>query len=240
MPPTPKDPAELTILSFKTQRAWAAWLKKNHARSTGVWLKLAKKGAGPSLTYAQAVEEALCYGWIDGQAKPLDDTAWLQRYTPRRPRSPWSKINRAKAGAAGGRTPAGGRAGRHRSRQSGWTLGRGLRLAGRRQRARRPAGRARPAPAGQSLLRQPQQRQPLRHHLPAAECQKARDPRPPPGAVRRHSGARREAASLNGKEDSTTTPASCAGAGGTKTQRAEWWLLVNQWQMFDQPPTLKP
>jgi|SRR5579859_298477 len=110
MPPTPKDPAELTILSFKTQRAWAAWLKKNHARSTGVWLKLAKKGAGPSLTYAQAVEESLCYGWIDGQAKPLDDTAWLQRYTPRRPRSPWSKINRAKAEAllAAGRLQAAG------------------------------------------------------------------------------------------------------------------------------------
>jgi uncharacterized protein YdeI (YjbR/CyaY-like superfamily) len=110
MPPAPAGPAELPVLSFKTQRAWAAWLKKNHARSAGVWLKLARKGAGPSLTYAQAVEEALCYGWIDGQAKPLDDTAWLQRYTPRRPRSPWSKINRAKAEAllaAGRLQPAG-------------------------------------------------------------------------------------------------------------------------------------
>jgi uncharacterized protein YdeI (YjbR/CyaY-like superfamily) len=110
MPSTPKTSTEQPILSFKNQRAWAAWLKTNHTTAPGVWLKFAKKGAGPSLTYAQAVEEALCYGWIDGQAKSLDGTAWLQRFTPRRARSPWSKINREKAEAlldAGRVQPAG-------------------------------------------------------------------------------------------------------------------------------------
>jgi uncharacterized protein YdeI (YjbR/CyaY-like superfamily) len=101
---------DLPILPFKTQSAFGAWLKKNHAQSPGVWLKLAKKGAGPSVTYAQALEEALCYGWIDGQKKPFDDAWWLQKFTPRGARSIWSKINRDKAQAliAAGRVqPAG-------------------------------------------------------------------------------------------------------------------------------------
>lgn len=106
----PNSSAELPILAFKTQRAFAAWLKKNHAKAPGVWLKLAKKGAGASVSYAEAVEVALCYGWIDGQGKSYDETAWLQKYTPRRARSPWSKINRDRAEAlirAGRMQPAG-------------------------------------------------------------------------------------------------------------------------------------
>jgi uncharacterized protein YdeI (YjbR/CyaY-like superfamily) len=89
--------AELPTLPFKNQRAFAAWLKKNHARAPGLWLKLAKKGFRPSVTYAEAVEEALCYGWIDGQGKRFDDAWWLQKFTPRTARSIWSKINRDKA-----------------------------------------------------------------------------------------------------------------------------------------------
>jgi uncharacterized protein YdeI (YjbR/CyaY-like superfamily) len=89
--------SELPILPFKTQRAFSAWLKKNHSGSPGVWLKLAKQGAHPSVTYAEALEEALCYGWIDGQKKGFDDEWWLQKFTPRGPRSIWSKINREKA-----------------------------------------------------------------------------------------------------------------------------------------------
>src|SRR5690242_12050749 len=103
-------PADLPILPFKTQRAFGAWLKKNHAQSPGVWLKLAKQGSRASLTYAQALEEALCYGWIDGQKKAFDDEWWLQKFTPRGPRSLWSKINREKAQAllsAGRMQPAG-------------------------------------------------------------------------------------------------------------------------------------
>jgi uncharacterized protein YdeI (YjbR/CyaY-like superfamily) len=87
-------------LRFASQRAFEAWLRRHHASSDGVWLLIAKAGAGEAtVSYAQAVEAALCYGWIDGQKKALDDQHWLQRFTPRRERSLWSKINRAKAQA---------------------------------------------------------------------------------------------------------------------------------------------
>ena len=87
-------------LRFATPRAFEAWLRKNHACSDGVWLLIAKAGAEEStVTYPQAVEIALCYGWIDGQKKGLDERHWLQRFTPRRARSLWSKANREKAEA---------------------------------------------------------------------------------------------------------------------------------------------
>lgn len=91
------DPDSAPTL-FKSARAFEAWLKKNHAVSGGLWLKIAKRGANePSVTYPEAVEIALCWGWIDGQKKGLDDQHFLQRFTPRRPRSIWSKINVDKA-----------------------------------------------------------------------------------------------------------------------------------------------
>jgi uncharacterized protein YdeI (YjbR/CyaY-like superfamily) len=86
------------ILAYESQKAWEKWLKDNHRTSSGIWMRLAKKASGiPSVTYAEAVESALCYGWIDGHKRPHSDTAWLQRFTPRRPRSMWSQINRDKA-----------------------------------------------------------------------------------------------------------------------------------------------
>lgn len=86
------DLPELTVADAS---AWAQWLTEHHDSPTGVWLVLAKKGivAPTSLRYGQAVEEALCHGWIDGQARRRDDSTWLQRFTPRRARSPWSKRN---------------------------------------------------------------------------------------------------------------------------------------------------
>jgi uncharacterized protein YdeI (YjbR/CyaY-like superfamily) len=85
-------------LSFASPAEWTAWLDAEHESSAGVWIKLAKKGSGiASVSQQEAVEVALRYGWIDGQARSLDDQYWLQRYTPRRPRSRWSKRNRAKA-----------------------------------------------------------------------------------------------------------------------------------------------
>jgi uncharacterized protein YdeI (YjbR/CyaY-like superfamily) len=85
---------------FATPRAFEGWLRKNHASCGGLWLLIAKPGAERgTVTYAQALEVALCYGWIDGQKKALDAQHWLQRFTPRRPRSLWSKTNRAKAEA---------------------------------------------------------------------------------------------------------------------------------------------
>jgi uncharacterized protein YdeI (YjbR/CyaY-like superfamily) len=89
---------ELPVMAFSSQRAWAAWLARQDMTSKGLWMKIAKKGSGiDSVSYAEAVEVALCYGWIDGQANRLDDAYYLQRFTPRRARSNWSKINRRKA-----------------------------------------------------------------------------------------------------------------------------------------------
>lgn len=85
---------------FKSATAFESWLRKNHAVSDGLWLKIAKRGADqPSVTYPEAVEIALCWGWIDGQKKGLDDQHFLQRFTPRRARSVWSKTNVDKVAA---------------------------------------------------------------------------------------------------------------------------------------------
>lgn len=82
------------ILFFKTQEEWEKWLSKNHDKADGVWLQFYKKASGvESLTYDPALEEALCYGWIDGQVKRFDEKSYLQRFTPRRAKSNWSKIN---------------------------------------------------------------------------------------------------------------------------------------------------
>jgi uncharacterized protein YdeI (YjbR/CyaY-like superfamily) len=107
---------------FATQRAFETWLRKNHASSDGVWLVIAKSGADkPTVTYPEAVEVALCYGWIDGQKKSIDANHWLQRFTPRRARSVWSKANRAKAEALiqSGRMQPGGTAEIDRARSDG-------------------------------------------------------------------------------------------------------------------------
>lgn len=86
------------IFLFPHQKAWEAWLRANHAVSAGLWLRLAKKGSSiRSVSYAEALEAALCYGWIDAQKKGESENAWLQRFTPRRDRSIWSKVNRQKA-----------------------------------------------------------------------------------------------------------------------------------------------
>ncbi len=90
--------SNLPILPFETSAAWDAWLEENHATSSGLWLKIAKLSSGiPTITYAEAVEGALCFGWIDGQKGSLDDRFWLQRFTRRLPRSKWSQVNCIKA-----------------------------------------------------------------------------------------------------------------------------------------------
>jgi uncharacterized protein YdeI (YjbR/CyaY-like superfamily) len=89
---------QLPILEFPDRQAWYRWLGDNHADSAGVWLKLAKKGSGRQTpTYAEALEEALRHGWIDGQRVAHDELYFLQRFTPRGPRSKWSQINRQAA-----------------------------------------------------------------------------------------------------------------------------------------------
>ena len=97
---TSSTPAELPVRLFKDDAAWEAWLAKQHAKSAGLWLRIAKATSNvKSVSYAEALDVALCYGWIDGQKKSVDARHWLQRFTPRRVRSLWSKANRAKAEA---------------------------------------------------------------------------------------------------------------------------------------------
>jgi uncharacterized protein YdeI (YjbR/CyaY-like superfamily) len=91
----PHAPDDKPILSFDDKKAWLKWLDKNHAKSSGLWLRLAKKGTGiKSVTRDESLDVALCYGWIDGMAKSEGDETWLQKFTPRTKRSIWSKRNR--------------------------------------------------------------------------------------------------------------------------------------------------
>jgi uncharacterized protein YdeI (YjbR/CyaY-like superfamily) len=104
-------PDDLPILLFAAPADMEAWLEQNHGTSQGLWLKIAKKGSGvDSVTYGEALELALCFGWIDSQKRGFDERCFLQRFTPRRPRGKWSRINRDKAErliASGSMRPAG-------------------------------------------------------------------------------------------------------------------------------------
>jgi uncharacterized protein YdeI (YjbR/CyaY-like superfamily) len=104
-------PTDLPIKPFASKEKWADWLAKQHDKSAGVWLKLAKKGSAiSSVTYEEALDIALCYGWIDGQKKGFDDRYWLQKFTARGSKSIWSKINTEKVEkliASGEMKPAG-------------------------------------------------------------------------------------------------------------------------------------
>src|SRR5262245_50152745 len=83
------------IKRFRTETTFEAWLRRNHARETEVWLRIYRKSSGvPTITHAQALDVALCWGWIDGIGKRFDDSSFLQRFTPRKPKSMWSQINR--------------------------------------------------------------------------------------------------------------------------------------------------
>ncbi|HEY6161011.1 MAG TPA: YdeI/OmpD-associated family protein [Bacteroidia bacterium] len=89
---------EIPVIPFASPKEWKNWLAKNHDRSNGIWLRFFKKDSGEkTVTYPEALEEALCYGWIDGQAKKYDAASYIQKFTPRRPKSIWSKRNTEKA-----------------------------------------------------------------------------------------------------------------------------------------------
>jgi uncharacterized protein YdeI (YjbR/CyaY-like superfamily) len=111
MKPSSKQTSPLPVQHFGSQDVWARWLSEHHASSPGLWLQLAKKDSGEvSVSYQEALEIALCYGWIDGSKEALDDRFWLQKFTRRSSRSIWSKVNRDKALAlieAGKMAPAG-------------------------------------------------------------------------------------------------------------------------------------
>jgi len=101
----------LPVLAFETQGAWREWLDGHHQESSGLWLRIFKKASGhATVTYAEALDEALCFGWIDSTKAASDDDSFLQRFSPRKPRSIWSKVNRehvARLIEAGKMQPAG-------------------------------------------------------------------------------------------------------------------------------------
>ncbi|HLH23071.1 MAG TPA: YdeI/OmpD-associated family protein [Chloroflexota bacterium] len=112
----------LPIIAFAAPAEWEAWLAAHHATAQGLWLKLAKKDAGvATVSYAEALDVALCYGWIDGQKAAHDERFWLQKFTPRGRRSKWSRVNRDKAEAllAQGRVQPAGLAHIEQARQDG-------------------------------------------------------------------------------------------------------------------------
>lgn len=113
---------QLPIVSFKIAKAWESWLAANHASSTGIWLRIAKNDTGVvSVSYAEALDVSLCYGWIDGQKLPGDRRTWLQKFTPRRAGSAWSQRNRARVGELtdAGRMRAAGRRAVAEAKRSG-------------------------------------------------------------------------------------------------------------------------
>ncbi len=90
--------AEIPVLTFASPREWERWLEKHYTDPNGIWLKFARVGVGiASINHAEALDPAICFGWIDGQTRSIDPQYWMQRFAPRRPRSKWSKVNCAKA-----------------------------------------------------------------------------------------------------------------------------------------------
>jgi uncharacterized protein YdeI (YjbR/CyaY-like superfamily) len=116
------DAPSAPMLSFASTREFERWLEANHETASAIWLKIAKKGAPErTLSYGEAIDVGLCFGWIDGQKERLDEHYWLQRFTPRTARSPWSKINRERAERlmADGRMRSAGMAAVERARSDG-------------------------------------------------------------------------------------------------------------------------
>jgi uncharacterized protein YdeI (YjbR/CyaY-like superfamily) len=113
MAATAAPPTDLPVVAFPSAAAWEAWLDDHHGGSDGVWIRIATKASGtPTVSYDEAVEVALCFGWIDGQRRSGEGAWFYQRFTPRRPRSRWSRINRDRAvriAAEGRMRPAGAR-----------------------------------------------------------------------------------------------------------------------------------
>jgi uncharacterized protein YdeI (YjbR/CyaY-like superfamily) len=160
-------------LTFADQQAWEVWLEANGGSASGVWLRIAKRSAGEAtVSYAQAIESALCHGWIDGQKQTESEHYWLQRFTPRTA-SIWSRINKEKAEAliaAGRMRPAGFRAVEQARRDGRWEA---ACIPEQGDRARRSAAGPRRQPQGQEILRHPEQPEPLRHSVQNQNVKKA-------------------------------------------------------------------
>ncbi len=178
---------EEEIIEFASAAAFEEWLAAHHSACPGIWLKLRKKGRGVDcLDYAQALDVALCYGWIDGQKDKFDDSRWLQRFTPRTPRSRWSKVNREKVTALieQGRMRAPGMAEAERAKADGrWDAA----YAGQKT-AIVPedlAAALAASPAAAEFFGDSRQPEPVLDPLPGAGCQEAGNPGAPDPEVRR-------------------------------------------------------
>ena len=185
-----KAKRDLPVIAFKSQQAWEAWLASQPADSRGLWLKLAKKSSGiASVSRQEAIDTALCHGWIDGQLDAFDDAFWLIRFTPRQSASKWSEKNRARAlelvklkrmRPAGlreiDRAKKDGRWDAAYAPQSTAEVPDDLRAALARNKA------------SKKLLRNARRRQPLRNPLPGPQRQEAGDPDGADREVRRDAG----------------------------------------------------
>ena len=171
------------ILSFRSPSDFRKWLSANHRQSDGIWLRIFKKDSGePTVTYAEALDEALCHGWIDGQKQSHDDLSWRQRFTPRRPKSGWSKINtrHAERLIKAGRMKAAGQAQIDAAKKDGrWTA-----AYDSFSKATFPEDFLGGSPQEQKsehILRVAQQGEPLRNCLPPPNREEARNQAAPHG-----------------------------------------------------------
>jgi hypothetical protein len=185
--------AGLPVLAFADACAFDSWLESHGRLAAGLWLRLTKKGAlERTLTKSEAIDAALCHGWIDGQLDTFDDHTWLNRFTPRKPRSRWSKLNctRATALLAAGRMRPAGLAQMEMAKTDGrWDLAYApASTAEAPPEPRRCAGRQ---SQSSRLLRHAHGSQPLRHPLPHRRGEDAGAARSQDRAVRRYAGARR-------------------------------------------------
>ncbi len=186
---------ELPELTLADAAAWQVWLAEHHQTATGVWLVLAKKDTTQpiSLSYDQALDEALCHGWIDGQVQRRDETTYRQRFTPRRPRSPWSALNVsiiARLVAEGRMHPAGVAQVKRAKVDGRWDAA----YAGQAS-IEVPADLAdalTAQPRAQANVRRSHQPEPLRRPLPDRQHQTRRNPSPSHRTVRRHACPRRD------------------------------------------------
>ena len=183
------------ILAFASPAEWEAWLDAEHAASDGVWVKFAKKGSGvETVVYAEALDVALCYGWIDSQVARLDERFYLQKFTPRRARSKWSQINREKIEELtrqGRMKPAGLEQVELAKADGRWDAA--YASPANVEMPDDLQARAGREPEGGRVLGEAEQVEPLRDRLPARGREEAGDASAAPGEVRGDARARREA-----------------------------------------------
>ena len=195
MAPIIPDPRK--IKSFRTEAAFEAWMKTHHDRETELWLRIYKKGSGvPTVTSAQALDVALCWGWIDGIRKSLDEQSFLQRYTPRRARSIWSQINRdhvARLTAAGRMTPHGQRQVDAAKADGRWDAAYApIRSASEATHPGRSPRRDRSRPAGTEDVPHARSHEPVRPRLSHQQHEDASRARQENRGAGRHARARRD------------------------------------------------